>query len=66
MTIALIFDVIFGYIGFSFLDNFCVIFQDSGGRPVKPSNNGVAWLVRLRVRPLKYWHPIPRRPRVIG
>lgn len=63
MTIALIFDVLFGYIGFSFLDNLYAYLKYSGDRPVKPGNIGFAWLVRLRVRPLKYWRPIPRQPR---
>lgn len=54
--ITLVYDVILGFITLSFFGGCCAYIKVSGGRPVHTSI-GFAWLRRLRVRHLEYWHP---------
>ena len=54
--ITLVYDVILGFVGLSFLGRVCTYIRFSGGRPVHTCI-GFAWLRRLRVRHLEYWHP---------
>ncbi len=54
--IALVYDVVFGYIVPFFLVESCAQIIESGGTPGKLSD-GFAYLRRLRVRHLEYWHP---------
>lgn len=54
--ITLVYDVLFGYAGFSFFDGeVYYLIKNRGGAAVQPCI-GFAWLRRLRVRP-EYWHP---------
>lgn len=54
--IAFVYDAIFGYIKLFFYDVACTFNFKKGGESVKVSI-GFAWLRRLRVRHLEYWHP---------
>ena len=56
--IALVYDVILGFITLSFFDGDCTTYlKDSGGKPGRTCI-GFAWLRRLRVRYAEYWHPV--------
>lgn len=53
--IAFVYDVLFGYIRLSIFDGVCTYIKESG-ETVRP-RIGFAWLRRMRVRHLEYWHP---------
>ena len=53
---TLVYDVVTGIITLSFFVGDCTYLKDSGGEPVHTCI-GFAWLRRLRVRHLEYWHP---------
>lgn len=54
--IAFVYDVVLGYIRLFFFDEHCTYHQLKQGGTVHPGI-GFAWLRRMRVRHLEYWHP---------
>jgi hypothetical protein len=54
--ITLVYDVVLGYISLFFFDEICTYIKNLRGEPVHTCI-GFAWLRRLRVRHLEYWHP---------
>lgn len=54
--ISFVYSVIFGYIELFFFDEICTYLKQKGSDTVRPCI-GFAWLRRMRVRHLEYWHP---------
>lgn len=53
--ITFVYDVLFGYTGLFFFDGACTYLKQ-GSETVHPCI-GFAWIRRLRLRYLEYWHP---------